>query len=128
MKPFNKSEAISGNPVVTRDGRKVTQLKEFRNGSMVFVGVMEGSKGTTSWTDYGTYWGDKTIESEMDLFMCAVVKEGWVAFGTQEAQTGVGAVGFCTHAWPSKAESTRSYRIANNGEEPKGTVKVTWEE
>ena len=29
MKPFNLSEALSGAPVVTRDGREVTQLVRF---------------------------------------------------------------------------------------------------
>ena len=45
MKPFSKFEAISGKPVVTRDGKKVTQLKEFElDGPFQIVGVVEGKR------------------------------------------------------------------------------------
>ena len=123
MKPFSKFEAISGKPVVTRDGKKVTQLKEFEvSGPFQIVGVIEGNTGVNEWTDDGNYYSDHD-ESHSDLFMATVVHEGWVAFGAE----GLGIVAFVTHAWPTEEEAKASYRSAN-GHEPKGTVRISWEE
>ena len=81
MKPFSKFEAISGAPVVTREGKKVTQLKEFEvPGPFQVVGLVDGNQGISTWTDDGKYYGDGS-QSHMDLFMASAVKEGWVAFG-----------------------------------------------
>jgi hypothetical protein len=106
MKPFSKFEAIGeGKAVVTRDGRKVTQLKEFEViGPYQIVGVVEGKNATTAWIG------------------------GWVAFGAEENQVSHGLVGFATHVWPTEKEAVSSYKCANDGHEPKGTVKISWEE
>jgi hypothetical protein len=129
MKPFSKFEAIGeGKPVVTRDGRKVTQLKEFEViGPYQLVGVVEGKNSTTAWTDDGKYYAIHE-EHALDLFMASAVKEGWVAFGAEESQVSHGMVAFVTHAWPTEIEAVCSYRIANESREPKGTAKISWEE
>ena len=128
MKPFSKMEAIgNGKPVVTRDGKKVTQLKEFEIVDPYHIaGVMEGSKCITTWTDDGKY--NMSAESEMDLFMASTKHEGWVAFGPRHAQTRVGAVAFTTHAWPTKEEAVRAFRSANDQAEPVGTQYISWED
>ena len=80
MKPFSKFEAISGAPVVTRDGKKVTQLKEFDlTGPFQIVGVVEDRGEVSTWTDDGNYYSNHA-ESHLDLFMAPAVKEGYVAF------------------------------------------------
>ena len=128
MKPFSKFEAISGKPVVTRDGKKVTQLKEFElDGPFQIVGVVEGKRETSSWTDDGNCYRDSG-QSHLDLFMVSTVVEGWAAFGVEEAQTRHKLVAFVTHAWLTEAKAIESYKDANHGHEPKGTVRISWEE
>jgi len=127
MKPFSKFEAISGKPVVTRDGRKVGQLKKFEvTGPLQVVGVVEGKAETTAWTDDGKYYPNHT-NCHLDLFMAPTMHEGWVAFGPEAIQSADGLVAFATHAWPTEAGAIESYKSANN-HEPKGTVKISWEE
>ena len=128
MKPFSKFEAISGKPVVTRDGKKVTQLKEFElDGPFQIVGVIEGRRDTCKWTDDGNYYSDHG-ESHLDLYMASAVVEGWAAFGVEEAQTRHKLVAFVTHAWLTEAMAIESYKDANDDREPKGTVRISWEE
>ena len=129
MKPFSKFEAIgNGKPVVTRDGKKVTQLKEFEvPGSFRIVGLVDGYTGITEWTDYGNYYQDHG-ESHLDLFMAPTVVEGWVAFGVEAAQSVHGLVALATHAWPTEKAAIKSYKDANYNREPKGTVRISWEE
>ena len=128
MKPFSKFEAISGKPVVTRDGKKVTQLKEFElDGPFQIVGVVEGKRETSSWTDDGNCYGDGS-QSHLDLFMASTVVEGWAAFGREVAQSKYNVLAFATHVWATEAEAVKSYKIANDDREPKGTVRISWEE
>ena len=126
MKPFSKFEAISGKPVVTRDGRKVGQLKKFEvTGPLQVVGVVEGKVETTAWTDDGKYYPYHT-NCHLDLFMAPTMHEGWVAFGPEGITSKV--VAFATHAWLTEAMAIESYKGANYDHEPKGTVKISWEE
>ena len=129
MKPFSKMEAIGeGKSVVTGDGRKVTQLKEFElDGPFQIVGVIEGRKEISTWTDDGKYYSSPP-DSHLDLFMAPAVKEGYVAFGAEKRQTTFGLVAFATHAWPTEAAAIESYKAANCNHEPKGTVRISWEE
>jgi sporulation protein YlmC with PRC-barrel domain len=128
MKPFSKFEAISGKPVVTRAGKKVTQLKEFElDGPFQIVGVIEGMKDTSTWTDDGKYYSNGTVNF-LDLFMETAAHEGWVAFGPEDAQTSFQLVAFATHVWPTEAAAVESYKEANYGHVPKGTVRIYWEE
>ena len=128
MKPFSKFKAISGAPVVTREGKKVTQLKEFEvSGPFQVVGLVDGNQGISTWTDDGMYYGDGS-QSHLDLFMAPAVVEGWAAFGVEEAQTRHKLVAFVTHAWLTEAKAIESYKDANDDREPKGTVRISWEE
>ena len=129
MKPFSKMEAIgNGKPVVTRDGKKVTQLKEFEIVDPYHIaGVMEGSKCITTWTDDGKY--NMSAESEMDLFMASTKHEGWVAFGPRRVyQSETRFVAFTTHVWSTKEEAIRSFRYANDYAELVGTQYISWED
>jgi hypothetical protein len=74
MKPFNLERALAGAPVVTRDGREVTQLKLFDipGDTDPLWGVV--NECLESWTADGR-WRDE--EDSLDLFMAPVVKEGW---------------------------------------------------
>jgi hypothetical protein len=127
MKPFSKIEAISGKPVVTRNGRKVTQIKEFElEGPYQIAAVVEGEGDITTFTDDGVF-DLGLLHSSYDLFMEAEKHEGWVAFGTEPRQTQLGLAAFVTHAFSSEASAKQAYRNAN-GHEPKGTALISWEE
>ena len=77
MKPFNLEEALK-NPdrVVTRDGRKVTQLHKFDCSDYHrLVLVLDGSIETY---DTDGIWGLKGNENEKDLFLLPETKTVWV--------------------------------------------------
>jgi hypothetical protein len=101
------------------------------------VGVVEGYNDTVNemcgnarleaWTDDGSFYTDH-IESVMDLFMESAVVEGWVAFGPEATQTSYGLIAFASHVWPTEEKAIESYKDANFNHEPKGTVRISWEE
>jgi hypothetical protein len=77
VRPFNLEEALAGKPVVTRDGRKVTDIfccKDRNIKYPVIARVVEIDLDdsiqdyTIDYTIDGHYWDDKE-ESSFDLFM-----------------------------------------------------------
>jgi endonuclease YncB( thermonuclease family) len=66
MKPFNLEAALRGEPVVTRDGRKVNQVTKFdvAPGHDSVVAVIDGR--VLSFNGDGCY---SAVESQSDLFM-----------------------------------------------------------
>ena len=130
MKPFSKMEAVGEKkPVVTRDGRKVTILGEIpADVKYPVIGFIEGDVEADSWTSDGRYSVSSDKESPSDLFMEPKQVEGWVAFGPTEVHNRYGLVAFTTHAWPTEKQAIRSFRDANGYKEPKGTVRISWEE
>lgn len=77
MKPFNLQEALAGKPVVTRDGRKVTEIYHFKTGTSVYSvhACIDGC--IREYTQRGTYY-ETGNGSDFDLFMEEPVVEGWV--------------------------------------------------
>lgn len=70
MKPFNLKQALNGNPVITRNGRKIVEIyktkQKMNKGAEIFVILENG--------DYGTYQPDGSYfhfdeECTWDLFM-----------------------------------------------------------
>ena len=77
MKPFNLQEALAGKPVVTRDGRKVTQLHLFEcDAKFVLYGVIEGIVNATGFRKDGGW--SVSEPTKLDLFMASVEKTVWV--------------------------------------------------
>ena len=81
MKPFNLQDALSGKPVQTRDGRKVTQITKFNinpNATYSIAAVIDDCLET--FRENG--WFKCDSESGFDLFMseqeqkprCVVIK------------------------------------------------------
>jgi hypothetical protein len=79
MEKFNLERALAGEPVITRDGRKVTQLVKFDSPEAIYplVGVVDGD--SKSWTINGKYSiinGDTPMGA--DLFMKPKENAIWV--------------------------------------------------
>ncbi len=123
MKPFNLKEALAGKPVVTRDGREVTQLAFFPGVSEYPVVAYSGDKETDSYTAQGHFV--KGGERRRDLFMASTEKTVWVNLYRNEfLSTKNGdniAVGVNTFDSEEDAEN-------GHGEGYVGTAKVSWEE
>ncbi len=78
MKKFNLERALAGDPIVTRAGKEVTQIKSFEveKGYNV-VGIVDGE--ITTFTDKGQFDFDNN-DSDYDLFMATVKKTYWTNF------------------------------------------------
>ena len=77
MKEFNLQKALAGEPVVTRDGKKVTQITKFDNVTITkysICGVVEGS--LENWSIEGKY--HHTLESQFDIYMAEESKTIWI--------------------------------------------------
>lgn len=75
-KPFDLERALAGDPVVTRDGRPVTQLTKFdagHDGDPVY-GVFNDNAG--SWSVDGQHLTDRG--TGLDLFMAPKKRTVWV--------------------------------------------------
>lgn len=74
MKPFNLQKALAGEPVVTRDGRKINDLHYFYTltRDCKLYGVINNS--IMAWTNEG-HWLSTGVEQPEDLFMAD--KERW---------------------------------------------------
>lgn len=80
MKPFNLEKALVGDPVITRDGRKVTDLHyfsgHFATAYPLFALV---GKNVLSYTTAGSYH-EICLESRDDLFMASTEKTVWINY------------------------------------------------
>lgn len=80
MKPFNLEKALAGAPVVTRDGKEVTQLHWFELGAHAYplFGVIhyESKQIVKSFTKDGEEYTN--MDSVNDLFMKTTKKVGYV--------------------------------------------------
>jgi len=78
MKEFNLERALAGEPVVTRTGKKVTELHLFKNEALIqpLYGIIEGDDDVLQWTTFGIY--SPTKETSWDLFMAGEKKSVWV--------------------------------------------------
>lgn len=76
MKPFNLEEALAGKPVITRHGRKVTEIYHFKTTKSPYP-VHACIDGTiVEYTQRGTYYS--LGSTERDLLMEEPIIEGWV--------------------------------------------------
>jgi hypothetical protein len=78
MKPFSLKHALAGEPVITRDGRKVTYLTKLEQvpGYQV-AGVIENTESIARWTENG-YFLRECSNHVADLFMYVEKNSLWV--------------------------------------------------
>lgn len=74
MKPFNLERALAGDPVVTRDGRKVEEVTMLKKADVQkkVIAVIDGY--IRSYYPHGTRQGDQSMILSHDLFMAPVKK------------------------------------------------------
>jgi hypothetical protein len=75
MKPFDLQKALAGEPVVTRDGDKVTEIHNFstRHGEFTVFAIIEG--GFLTFNKNGKHHAE-FIDDDFDLFMAE--PEQWI--------------------------------------------------
>ena len=106
MKPFNLEEALAGKPVVTREGKKVTELylfKTMKNAYRLFA-CIDGK--VVQCTIKGEFY-TVSEESPYDLFMYEPIVEGWVNI-YQHSVTGV--------MWTGDVHATYEHAINTKGD------------
>ena len=81
MKPFDLKQALSGKPVVTRDGRKVLEIYHFKTAAQPFTvrAVIDGPEKPIiqQYTEDGIT-SAVFVSSSLDLFMAPEKREWWV--------------------------------------------------
>lgn len=78
MKPFNLERALAGDPVITRDEKKVSEIHYFSTarGSAPLIAIIEG---VYFWfSEEGKYWESGSLSTH-DLFMAPKTKTYWYA-------------------------------------------------
>ncbi len=80
LKPFELQKALAGDPVVTRDGQKVTEISILNtlNSNQNVFAVIDGQ--FYQFTKNGKYSKYENMEYCLDLFMAPkiVKKSGWI--------------------------------------------------
>jgi hypothetical protein len=76
-KPFNLEKVLKGAPVVTRDGRKVTEIYCFKTTESTYTVYACIDGKVYPYVQNGKYF-DSPIESENDLFMSSPNIEVWI--------------------------------------------------
>jgi len=91
MKPFNLEKALAGEPVVTRDGRKINDLHFFHTltRDCKLYGVINNS--INAWTHEGK-WLSTGVEQPEDLFMAEPEKWINVYYSEEREQAWCGGV------------------------------------
>lgn len=80
LKPFNLERALAGDPVVTRDGRKVLEIMKFSSPFLYPVMALVEDKYNSTDSEKFTIEGKLFTEkcSDCDLFMATTKKTYWV--------------------------------------------------
>lgn len=109
MKPFNLEHALAGDPVITRDGKKVIECvylkkrERFNLLALIQEGLEEGEDDQLkAFTDDGKFCSDKT---EFDLFMAPIKKKYYV----NVYEHGVGYIaGICHTTWEDAQDKKKT--------------------
>lgn len=122
MKPFNLERALAGDPVITRDGRKVLKVLDGRhpkvNQYYQIFALIEGDLVYTTYSVSGAY--RQGSEERQDLFMAPKKREGWVNVNKgRQCDPCIGR---------GRIYQTPEAAFANRDNETIGSVRIEWEE
>lgn len=132
MKKFNLEEALQGKPVVTRDGRKVSQLVHFKDVYEEYsvYAVLAGE--LEKYTKEGKFLESASGPHSYDLFMESAKREGWVNIydtglaGTNRVNLQIG--GITTVHSSECVYRTHDTAVAGAEAGLIATVRIEWEE
>lgn len=82
MKEFDLNAALEGQPVITRDGRKVTELHHFKSYDGDYPVYAVINNAVLSYTKEGKY--NKSCGHPLDLCMAPKVIEKWMNIYEEE--------------------------------------------
>jgi len=117
LKPFNLERALAGDPVVTGDGKNVSQLHMFNcEDPFCLYGVISGETLPSAFKVDGS-WGVQKYEVDKNLFMAPVKKEGWVNLSSSNDV-------YCNNCIYKTKEEAFVNKLINYID----TVKIEWEE
>lgn len=77
MKPFDLEKALAGEPVITRDGKKATEVVFLKTADDLYVVIAVVDGKVLSYTKDGKYWASKSADQN-DLFMAPKKVKGWM--------------------------------------------------
>ena len=128
MKPFDLEKALAGEPVVTRNGKPVTELHCFKTaeGPYNVCAVVDGVVMVL--TAKGVYYSveeGRVVEHSFDLFMAPTKRVGWVNIYLDGHADGWSHCGQVVYASEEEAKDN-AYRTSCSTKIV--TVKVEWEE
>ena len=117
LKPFNLERALAGDPVVTRSGEEVESFHLVdANINYPLVVYIKGYMEIEEFTKKGSFYSYEK-DSDKDLFMAQVKKEGWVNLYYDTSIYGTNCI------YKTKQEAF-VHKLRNQID----TVKVEWEE
>lgn len=104
MKKFDLERALAGDPVITRDGRKVLQLVYFSMAEKEskILALLEIGGSPASFFKDGKYIAGE--EHDVDLFMAHKTKKLWIAISKEADEKNHRK---CSHAFSSIEECKR---------------------
>lgn len=131
MKPFNLQEALMRKPVVTRDGRKVFDIKYLPSATVYsVVGVISGETDyPATFKDNGSYGSEN---SARDLFMASEKKEGWINIYRDETANPLNRVVYASDSYYSRVIHSSKKEADEKQTTVLGprldTIHIEWEE
>ena len=121
MEKFDLKRALAGEPVVTRDGREVTEIHFFETCTKGYavIAIIEGEK--FGFTNNG-YYLNNSAEHILDLFMKPKVVECW--FNVYEIDGELYVGGKNQRYWESESKAKEQIHCVNGTKYIK-TIKLT---
>jgi hypothetical protein len=117
MKKFNLEKALAGEPVVTRDGRPVTQLTLFEiESNFPLKGVVD--RNFSTWTKKG-FFHDVKKDHPYNLFMYEEKKSVWINVYQGNYSKHLSVVAHCS------LEQAIEHKSPHNGFTYIKTVEIT---
>ena len=117
LKPFNLEKALAGDPVVTRDGKKVTEIVRLKTVDNIHCNIIGVVDGIPRHYEMDGVCNEGFVIPHLQLFMAPkiVKKSGWLNIYPNDK------VGYYMH-------QTKMTADCNAEENRLACVKVEWEE
>lgn len=118
LKPFDLEEALNGAPVITRDGREVTEIYCFETSGSKYTVYACIDGQVYPYVANGKYFFNGETESKDDLFMGQPVLINWVNVYCNKEYI------FLSSTYPSEEKAMESARKSTNASFYVKTIKI----